>query len=116
MTLYNYMKRHNGIDELTIWDKEYDIESYWYPDYVNPVDKWDQAMKIISKKLEIIEEKYGRGVVVNLSDVIERNINNGVFKNLFIRNNVDSIMYDIQNVFSGYVSEKWMMDFAKSLK
>ena len=26
MTLYDFMSQHKDIDELTVWDKDYDIE------------------------------------------------------------------------------------------
>ena len=116
MTLYEFILKHQDIDELTVWDKDYDMEIYFYPDCVNPADEWDKAMCEIAKKLTIVTENWGKGVTVNLSDVIERNLNNGAFENLFIWNDVDSIMADIENVFAGYVSEKWMIDFATSLK
>ena len=37
---------------------------------------------------------------------------NGLFK----RNDIDAIMADIQNIFAGYVSDGWMMEFVNSLK
>ena len=61
-------------------------------------------------------EKDNPCVTVDLSGLIERNINNGVFKDLFIRNNIDAIMDDIHNIFAGYVSEEWLTDFAESLR
>lgn len=116
MKLYEYMFTHQDVYELTVWDKDYDMETYFYPDCVNPTDEWDKAMREIAKKLTIVEEDWGKGVTVNLSEVIERNLNNGVFEDLFIKNDLNSIMRDIEAIFAGYVSEKWMNDFAKSLK
>ena len=116
MTLYEFMLTHQDIYELTVWDKEYDLEIYFYPDCINSSDKLDNAMCEIAKKLIIKSEDCSEGITVNLSEVIERNINNGVFENLFINNDLDSIMTDISGIFAGYVSEKWMLDFAESLK
>lgn len=116
MTLFEFIRKHQDIDELTVWDKDYDIEIYFYPDCVNPADEWDKAMREIAKKLTIVAEDWNKGVTVNLSEVIKGNLNNGAFEDLFIYNNLESIMADIENIFAGYVSEKWMLDFAKSLK
>lgn len=116
MTLFEFIRKHQDIDELTVWDKDYDIEIYFYPDCVNPADEWDEAMREIAKKLTIVAEDWNKGVTVNLSEVIKGNLNNGAFEDLFIYNNLESIMADIENIFAGYVSEKWMLDFARSLK
>lgn len=114
MTLYDFMSQHKDIDELTVWDKDYDIEVYFYPSDLDMKDDTGKAEIIIAKHLNIVE-MHKDGVTVNLSEIIERNLNNGTFENLFIHNNTDSIMADIENIFAGYVSEKWLLDFAESL-
>lgn len=116
MTLYDYIKQHSTIDELTVWDKDYEMEIYFYPDCINPDNEWDKAMEIIVKKLNVVKRNSKGCVTVNLSEVIERNIHNGQFDGLFKRNDIDAIMADIQNIFAGYVSDSWMMEFANSLK
>ena len=119
MTLYEFMLTHQDVYELTVWDKDYDVEIYYYPNFVNPSNEWDEAMCKIAKKLTVVTGYWGwdkGGVTANLSEVIERNLNNGVFEDLFIENDLNSIMRDINAIFAGYVSEKWMNDFAKSLK
>ena len=65
-------------------------------------------------ELEVVE--FGNTVTVNLSEVIENNLDNKVFDDLFIHNDIDSIMYDIENILSGNVSEKWMEKFVNSLE
>lgn len=118
MTLYEYISIYHFndakfIDEVTVFDRDYDVEVYFYRPSPND-DLFEKAKTLISKKLDVVGF-CGRGVVVNLSDVIERNLDNGVFEELFIHNDVDSIMDDIENIFSGYVSDQWLMDFANSL-
>lgn len=117
MTLFEYLTMYEcdctELGEVTVFDRDYDIEVYFYRPTITD-DKWDKAMNLIAQKLDIVGF-CKRGVIVNLSDVIERNLDNGVFKDLFICNDVDSIMDDIENIFSGYVSDSWLNDFANSL-
>lgn len=113
MTLFEYIRMNPEGAEITVFDSEYDIEIY----FCNDTDdnwEWQTAMMKIAEKLEVVSFR-DRGVVVNLSEVIRRNIHNGKFKDLFIRNNVDDIMYDIDNIFAGCVSESWLTEFADSL-
>ena len=112
MTLYEVCTKNKSEIDTTVWDKDYDIEVY-FPNEAN--DKWDEAMLKIAKKLEVVEITKN-GVTVNLSEVIEANIDNGVFDKLFINNDIDSIMDDIMNIFAGGVSEEWIIKFADSLK
>ena len=113
MRLSEYLNKfYKTGEEVTVWDKDYDIETYFY--FSDTFDEWDAAMYEVAESLEVVEVRNG-GVIVNLSDVIERNINNGVFKDLFINNDVDSIMDDIENIFAGYVSTEWLKRFARSL-
>ena len=116
MTLYEYIKQHNTIDELIVWDKDYEMEIYFYPDCTNPNNVWDKAMEIIAKKLNVVKRNSKECITINLSEVIERNIHNGIFDELFKCNDTDFIMADIQNIFAGYVSDSWMIEFANSLK
>lgn len=114
MTLYEYIEQNPAVDEFTVWDTDYDIETYFYHED-DPDDEWGQAMKLIAQKLEVKEYHDEDKVCVDLSALVERNLNNGVFERLFIRNNTDDIMDDIENIFSGCVSEKWLSEFAVSL-
>jgi len=101
-------------NEFTVWDKDYDIEVYfsWTQN-----DEWDKAMCKIADALEVVEcDEEECTATVNMADVIEKNINNGVFEKIFINNDVDSIMDDIEHIFAGYVSEDWIKKFADSLK
>lgn len=116
MTLQEYLKKCEW--EVTVHDDVYDVEVYFYHMFPEDVDDWSKAMDVVSSHLEIVSEDgmaYGDPVVtVNLSRTIERNLNN--FDELFIHNDVDSIMDDIEAIFAGGVSEEWMTCFANSLK
>lgn len=123
MTLKEYIaSRPDNEDyaEFTVFDKDYDVEVYFYhPDMEEP---WDMAMDTIASKLNVIEYSEedlmhnNPQVTVDLSDLIERNINNGAFERLFIHNTVDDIMNDIHAIFAGHVSEEWLTEFANSLE
>ena len=117
MTLYNFIKQYSyGIDELTVWDIDYDIAIYFYSDILNPNNSWDKSMAVLAKKLTVKEVRMDRGgVAVNLSQLIERNLNKPVMAQLFNRVNTDAIMYDMTNIMAGYVGEKWMETFVNSL-
>jgi hypothetical protein len=109
------MKCHSKVWEFTVFDKDIDIEVYFYNE--DDTDEWDKAMNIFAKKLTVIETDGmdGEYVTVDMSDVISKNINNGVFSKLFISNNTYDIMYDMEAILAGNVSEQWMTDFAGSL-
>ena len=117
MTLYNFINKYSyGIDELTVWDVDYDIAIYFDTSILEPNDSWDRSMAILAKKLTVKEVRMDRGgVVVNLSQLIERNLNKPVMTQLFNRVNIEAIMYDMTNIMAGYVGEKWMETFVNSL-
>ena len=112
MKLYDYLVTLEEGTELTVWDTDYDIESYFYNDEAD--DDWQTSMLEVAKLLDVIEVKE-RGVVVNLSEVIEKKLNELKEADLFIKCNIDSIMNDIQNILAGYVSEEWFKEFVDVL-
>lgn len=117
MKLYDLLK--NSSVEITVHDKDYDVEVYFYGVGYNSdsgeIDKWDKAMLNLSKLLEIIEQA-GNTVTVNLSEVIEKSIKELSAADMFIRCNIDDIMSDIMNILSGYVSEEWLEKFVDVLE
>ena len=114
MTLYEYLDLMPEGEELTVWDKDYDMETYFYSDK-DEDDKWQSSMLNFAKLLTIIEVRTN-GVVVDLSDVIAKNISKLKEADLFIRCNLDAIMDDIDNILAGYVSEEWLDKFVSVLK
>ena len=118
MTLYEYLLKLEEDLEVTVHDTVYDMEIYFYNDF-DEEDSWDNSIKELSKLLtieKIIRDTDTIDVTVNLSKVIENKINDLNKSGLFIRCNVDSIMYDIDNIIAGYVSENWMKRFVNVLK
>lgn len=113
MTLYDYIKQTEDW-ENTVFDKDYDIEVYFYKNDEDDLDSWDKSMENLSKLLTVDSiSKYG--VTVNLSELIESKLENLKKADLFIRTDIDSIMDSIESVISGNVSEKWMEKFVESL-
>lgn len=109
MTLLDYIKQTPEGEEITVWDKDYDIEVYFYNQEDN---EWDRAMLDLASKLNLVDV-HNNGVVVNLYDLIERNIDN--ISGLFYDPDIDIIMDDIENILAGYVSEDWFNTFVYSL-
>ena len=114
MKLYEYLITLEEGTELTVWDKDYDTESYFYNDEADEDDEWQTSMLELAKLLEVTEIKE-RGVVVNLSDVIGNKINELKEADLFRKCTVDAIMDSIEGILSGYVSEEWFKEFVNVL-
>lgn len=110
MKLYDYLNLMPEGNELTVWDKDYDIETYFYSD--RPNDTWEKSMWKLAEILDIVQINEN-GVIVNLADVIERNIDR--FSELFASCDIDDIMDDIPNIFAGNVSEDWMERFVGTI-
>ena len=114
MKLYDYLLQIENGEEVTVWDKEYDIETYFYNDF-DMDDSWDKSMSELSKLLTV-EEIRPRGVVVNISEIIKEQIDDLKKAELFYKTDIDVIMYDMNSILSGNVSEKWMEKFINALK
>lgn len=116
MKLYEYLELMPEDEELTVFDKDYDIEIYFHGRKAREAsDEWDMAISDLSK-LITVEEIRSNGVIVNLSEVIEKNINKLQEANLFIDCDVDVIMSEIERDIAGYVSDSWMRKFVNALK
>ena len=111
MTLYEYLKQTTDW-EVTVWDKDYDLETYFYK--TDGKDKWDKAMNDLAKLLTI--SRFSKdGLVVNLAEVIEKKIPQLEKADLFIKCKIEPIMYDIDNILAGCVSEGWLEKFVEAL-
>lgn len=114
MTLYEYLILTVENAEVTVWDKDYDIETYFYNDH-DEDNRWQISMLELAKLLRVTKI-WKNGIEVNLADLINRNINNLKESELFIHCDIDSIMNDIERIISGNVSEEWMERFVNVLK
>ena len=113
MKLYEYLNLMPEGEELTVWDKDYDMETYFYGG--KPDDKWSEALLELSKLLTITEIRTG-GVIVNLSEVIENNMDKLEKADLFTDYDIDIIMSEMERDIAGNVSESWMQKFVDALK
>lgn len=111
MTLLDYIKTTPEGDEITVWDNDWDMETYFYN---QTDDAWDMAMMDLADKLTVLNVKNG-GVIVDLYDLIERNADALAESGLFIDTDVDAIMEDMENILAGYVSEDWLARFVDCL-
>lgn len=110
MTLFEYLEQTTDW-EVTVWDNDYDIETYFYKE---DGDAWDKAKNDFAKLLTITS--FGNdGVIVNMTEVIENKLPELKKSDLFIRCNIDAIMDDIENILAGYVSESWLEKFVEAL-
>ena len=110
MTLYEYLENTNDW-ETTVWDKDYDMETYFYKE---DSTVWDKAMREIAKKLTIVSFSK-EGVTVNLSEVLTNSLEKLEESDLFHFYDIEAIMYDIGSILAGNVSEEWLADFADAL-
>lgn len=108
MTLFDLLPK-NG-DEVTVWDKDYDMETYFR--YEKDGDAWDNAMMDLAKLLEVVETR-SDGVVVDFTGLIEPKVDN--LSDLFIDNDIDAIMDELDLILAGNVGEKWFVKFVEIL-
>ena len=113
MTLHDYLSLMEEGDELTVWDTDYDMETYFYANK-QAEDSWDNSMIELSKLLTVKEIRTN-GVMVDLSDLIEGRLENLKKADLFIECDIQSIMYGIDSILAGNVSESWLEKFVKAL-
>ena len=111
MTLYEYLQQTTDW-EVTVWDKDYDIETYFYKTAGR--DKWDKAMNELAKLLTI--SRFSRdGLTVNLYEVIEKKLPQLEKADLFKVCKIDWIMNDLDSILAGNVSESWLEKFVEVL-
>ena len=123
MTLQDLMNETHG-KEITVHDTNYDMEAYFYgrSDW-EPEKEWQEenkAKQTLSSLLDIEDldidtDKENITATVNLSGLIERNLDKLEQEDLFINPDINAIMDDMQNILTGYVSEEWFEKFANAL-
>ena len=111
MTLYEYLQNTTDF-EITVWDKDYDIETYFYK--TDNKSAWDKANNDLAKLLTISQFSKD-GLTVNLMEVIEKKLPQLEKADLFISCDICDIMDDMNNVLAGCVSEEWLTEFVRVL-
>lgn len=112
MTLHDYISLMPDEEELTVWDNDYDIEVYFYGGQPDRNDKWETAIDELSHLLTI-QRINSRGVIVNLSEVIEKHINKIKEMGLFYYEewSIDEIMEEMESILAGNTSGEWLEKF-----
>lgn len=113
MTLYEYLKSREDGAEITVYDKDYDMETYFYNDV--PDDDWNKAIEDLSKLLTVTKI-INDSVEVNFSELIESKMDNIKKAELFDECDIDEIIEYLNYIIAGNVSEKWMCKFVEALK
>lgn len=118
-TLYEYMMKHSDEFEFTVFDTDYDIETYFYnpSDPENP-DEWETAMLEIAKLLPInnsVEPDIDE-IIVDLGQLIMCHLETIKKTDLFSTNNIDEIVESMPSILAGNVSQEWMNKFIDVLK
>lgn len=111
MKFSDYMKLVSDGEEITVFDKEYDIEIYFYGGYDTG---WQDLMLSLADLLKVTKIT-SNGITVNLSDVIEKHIDKLEKEDLFEDYDIEIIMSEMNNIISGAVSESWMKRFIECL-
>lgn len=114
MRLYDYLSLMPEGNELTVWDKDYDIETYFYSDRPDTDDIWGKSMWKLTEVLDITTI-HTNGVSVKLSDLIEEKLNQIKEADLFDSYDLENIMLDMPNILAGNVSENWIEQFVEIL-
>ena len=112
MTLAEYILNSNE-DEITVTDECFDMETYFYP--FDMEEKWDRSMRKFAEMLTVKEINHGTAIV-NLSEVIENNLQKLKKADLFTKCSLSAIMRSIEGIIAGNVSEEWFEIFVNTLE
>lgn len=107
MTLYDVLPLDGS--EITVWDKDYDMETYFS---LCNGDAWDKAMMDLASMVQVVEKR-SDGVIVDFTGLIEPKVDN--LKDLFIECDIDAIMCELDLILAGNVGEKWFIKFVEIL-
>ena len=116
MTVAEYARNtHREGEEITCVDSIYDTEWYAYVDDETMYDDFDYGCQMIWEHLDIvgIVDNDSGVVMVDMTSVIKEHMDELKEAELFKTYRVSDIVPSMNEIFSGYVSENWMMKFAK---
>ena len=111
-TLYDYLLHCESDEEITVWDTDWDMETYFYTP-LNEEDDFHKAMKIVSQCVDVCEIRKN-GVEVNFYDVIKKS-RNALIAGGFYRENqdADDMMEDVDKILAGNLSEEDTLKWAE---
>lgn len=116
MTVAEYARNtHREGEEITCVDTVYDVEWYAYVDDETMYDDFDLGCQMIWGNLdvrEIVDDSSGV-VMVDMTGAVKKHMDELKKAELFNTYRISDIVLSMNEIFSGYVSENWMMKFAK---
>lgn len=123
MTLYEFMKTYDGW-ELTCWDKEIDVEFYFYNDDEAEAqnDVFDNAMLRLSKLLEVVEVVEGEpgmreGVVVDMYGLIDKHLAAMKAAHIIGKHaDTADVVEDMEMILAGNLTEEDFDEFVSALE
>lgn len=113
MKLSDYINLTEDGFEVSIFDKKYGLIDDFYDD--RNEKPWTQAKNDLLD-LVTITRIYTYGLEVDLSDLIEKNLDKMKAANLFDRYDMKDIMMGIWHVLNGNVPDEWLQKFVECLR
>lgn len=112
--LYDYLSLCEDGMEVTVWDKDWDMETHFYTP-LNEEDDFEKAMKLIARCVDICEIKK-KGVEVNFFDVIKKS-KDALIKAGFYNDtqDEDDMMDDVDVILAGNLSEENTLKWAETI-
>lgn len=118
-TLYEYMMKHPDEYEFTVFDTNYDIETYFYnPSDPEEPDEWETAILELAKLLPInnsVEPDIDE-IIIDLGQLIMCHLEAIKKTDLFNTTNIDDIIESMPSILAGNVCQEWMDKFINILK
>lgn len=99
--------------EWTCWDDTYDGE--FYMEKLEEDDDYNKAMMAFARCVDIADIT-PNGLVLKVTELIERNLEREEFRKLFIDPDIDEVMYDWDNIMAGYAAVSWYAKFAELIQ
>lgn len=116
MKLVDIIKKTREGVEIVVVDNTYDGEYYFFGSgKVSEMDDWEKTLYDLSKILDVVEILGCNKIAVNLTELVESHLKELDAADLFIHCNIDDIMFDMDAILAGYVSESWLKQFVSVL-
>lgn len=112
MKLSEYLVHCKDGAEVTVFDKEYDMETYFYNDPIE--EDFDKAVSLIAQCVDVVELYENDGVTVDFWGVIEKArqalIDSGFYPE---GSSTEYLMNDVAPILAGNLSEASTLEWAQ---
>ena len=119
MTLYEYLEQKHCMHNrpiITICDYRYNDAVIKFEAPFCHSDLKHKVFLQIAKSVKIVNVLGEDHVVTDLSDVLERSINESAFKALHLPADINGLMSNINTIFSEKINDFWLVRFAALIK